>query len=70
MAFPAQIVETPNCQQNWDFLSTRIFSGVGSPNNKVQAPIGAIYLRRDGGAGTTFWVKELGGTGNTGWVAK
>lgn len=70
MAFPAQTVETPNCQENWDFLATRIFSGTGIPNGRIQAPVGALFLRRDGGAGTTLWVKESGASGNTGWVAK
>lgn len=70
MAFPARTVETPNCQENWDFLSTRIYSGNGSPLGKIPAAQGAIYLRRDGGAGTTLYVKETGGTGTSGWVAK
>lgn len=44
--------------------------GTGSPAAKVAAPVGAIYLRLDGGAGSTLYVKETGGTGNTGWAAK
>ncbi len=43
--------------------------GAGSPEGVVTAPIGAIYSRTDGGAGTSLYVKESG-TGNTGWVAK
>ena len=43
--------------------------GSGSPEGAVTAPVGAIYSRTDGGAGTSFYVKESG-TGNTGWVAK
>lgn len=43
--------------------------GSGTPEAAVTAPIGAIYHRTDGGAGTSFYVKESG-TGNTGWVAK
>lgn len=43
--------------------------GSGSPEGVVTAPIGARYSRTDGGAGTSFYVKESG-TGNTGWVAK
>lgn len=43
--------------------------GTGSPEGAVSAPIGTIYTRLDGGAGTTLYVKESG-TGNTGWVAK
>lgn len=43
--------------------------GSGSPEGAVTAPVGATYNRTDGGAGTSFYVKESG-TGNTGWVAK
>ena len=43
--------------------------GAGTPEGVVTAPIGAVYHRTDGGAGTSFYVKESG-TGNTGWVAK
>ncbi len=40
-----------------------------APEGSVTANVGSIYLRTDGGAGSTFYVKESG-TGNTGWVAK
>jgi hypothetical protein len=43
--------------------------GAGSPEGGVTAPVGAVYHRTDGGAGTSFYVKESG-TGNTGWIAK
>jgi len=43
--------------------------GSGSPESVVTAPVGAVYHRTDGGAGTSFYVKESG-SGNTGWVAK
>lgn len=46
-----------------------IYSGYGSPLNVVAAPVGSLYLRQDGGASTTLYVKETG-TGNTGWTAK
>ncbi len=46
-----------------------IKSGTGTPEAAVTAPIGTLYLRTDGGANTTLYVKESG-TGNTGWVAK
>jgi plastocyanin len=45
------------------------FFGTGSPESVVTASIGSTYRRTDGGASTTFYVKESG-TGNTGWVAK
>lgn len=46
-----------------------IYSGTGSPEGALAERVGAHYFRRDGGGGTTFYVKESG-TGNTGWVAK
>lgn len=45
------------------------YEGNGSPETVVIAPIGSTYRRLDGGAGTSFYVKESG-TGNTGWIAK
>ncbi len=44
-------------------------SGAGSPEGVVAAPVGSIYMRTNGGAGTSFYVKETG-IGNTGWVGK
>ena len=46
-----------------------LLTGTGSPESAVTAPVGSIFLRTDGGAGTTFYVKESG-SGNTGWVGK
>lgn len=43
--------------------------GSGSPAGVVSAPVGSLYLRTDGGANTTIYVKESG-TGTSGWVAK
>lgn len=45
------------------------YQGTGSPEAVVTARIGSFYSRYDGGAATSFYVKESG-TGNTGWVAK
>jgi hypothetical protein len=45
------------------------YRGNGTPEGAVAAPVGSLYLRMDGGATTTLYVKESG-TGNTGWVAK
>lgn len=41
--------------------------GTGSPEGVVTGNIGDIFIRTDGGTGTTLYVKESG-TGNTGWV--
>ena len=46
-----------------------ITSGVGSPEGIVDAPVGSMYTRTDGGAGTTLYVKESGTTA-LGWVSK
>ena len=48
---------------------TRILTGTGTPEGRVVAPVGTIYARTDGGAGTTLYVKEAG-VGATGWAAK
>jgi hypothetical protein len=49
--------------------NVREIIGVGSPEGSFSAGRGSRYLRTDGGASTTLYVKESG-TGNTGWVAK
>lgn len=46
-----------------------IIFGSGSPEGVQSALIGSIFLRSNGGANTTLYVKESG-SGNTGWVAK
>jgi hypothetical protein len=43
--------------------------GNGSPEGAVAAPVGSLWLRLNGGANTTLYVKQSG-TGNTGWTAK
>lgn len=52
--------ETQSCYVKW---------GAATPEGAITAPVGAIFLRTDGGAATTLYVKESG-TGNTGWVGK
>lgn len=49
--------------------SSSIIPGSGDPEGVVTAAVGSLFLRSDGGAGTTLYVKESG-AGNTGWVAK
>ena len=48
----------------------RDMAGSGSPEGVVSAPVGSTWRRTDGGSGSTFYVKESGGSGNTGWVGK
>lgn len=43
--------------------------GYGTPENAVAKAVGALFLRLDGGASTTLYVKTSG-TGATGWTAK
>jgi hypothetical protein len=50
-------------------LTSYLTSDAGSPEGRYTAPIGSLYTRTNGGAGTTLYVKESG-TGNTGWVGK
>jgi parallel beta-helix repeat protein len=50
-------------------FSAFITAGAGSPEGVQSAAVGSIWMRTDGGAGTTLYVKESG-TSNTGWVAK
>lgn len=46
-----------------------LFGGVGDPNGAVTAPIGSLYMRTDGGATTSLYVKTSGSS-STGWTAK
>lgn len=55
-------------QLNWA-SQVRFIIRAGTPEGVVTAGIGAVCVRTDGGAATTFYVKESG-AGNTGWVAK
>lgn len=44
--------------------------GTGSPEGVKAAPVGSLYSRTDGGAGTSLYVKESGGSTSSGWVPK
>jgi len=48
----------------------QIVNGFGSPENVIVASIGSLYLRADGGANTSLYVKESGNDLATGWIAK
>jgi len=56
---------------NLHILGEGIFwaTGTGSPEGVLSARVGSLYSRLDGGANTTFYVKESG-TDATGWVGK
>lgn len=46
-----------------------IMTGAFDPEGAATAPIGSIFLRSNGGAGTSFYVKQSG-AGFTGWAGK
>lgn len=61
-----------NCVVSGYYLlpgGVKIAAGTGTPEGAVSAPVGSTFSRTDGGAGTSFYVKESG-AGNTGWIAK
>lgn len=49
--------------------TTGVNVGSGSPEGVIAAGIGSLFLRLDGSAGTTIYVKESG-SGTTGWVGR
>jgi hypothetical protein len=49
-------------------IAPRLVSGNDTPEGAVAAKVGSVFLRMNGAAGTSLYVKETG-TGNTGWVA-
>jgi hypothetical protein len=48
--------------------NARFYSGTGTPLGVVSAYPGSIFLRTDGGAGTSIYIKESDVGGSTGWV--
>lgn len=60
---------TGSTNYDQDISGVKRFSGSGTPEGAITAPIGSTYNRTDGGASTCFYVKESG-VSNTGWVAK
>ena len=52
-----------------DLNPARISAGTATPEGAVTGAVGDLFLRTDGGASSTLYVKESG-TGNAGWTAK
>lgn len=50
-------------------LGPILVKGGGTPEGVITAPVGSIYSRTNGAAGTTLYVKESGDWTTTGWVA-
>ena len=46
-----------------------LVTGSGDPEGVVSAPVGSVFLRGDGGVSTSVYIKEAGGSGDTGWTA-
>lgn len=66
---PSPVLDVRGDGNIWLANGLLLGQGNGSPEGAVAAPVGSTYRRRNGGAGTTFYVKESG-TGSTGWAAK
>ena len=48
----------------------KLLAGTGAPAGVVVGSVGDLYVRKDGGALTTLYVKESGNGTTAGWVAK
>jgi photosystem II stability/assembly factor-like uncharacterized protein len=74
MKFTSRSVADIAAQRNFEqvevFISTYLIVGAGDPEGEVAGEIGALYLRTDGGAATTLYVKEADGGLDTGWEPK
>lgn len=70
MPLPVPKVSSQDCQRNWELIAGLVFAGHGTPEGAITAKIGATFHRLDGGASTSFYVKEADSGENTGWVAK
>lgn len=67
-----QMPKTDREYQRWcrETFDLRVLFGAGTPLANVTADRGTLYLRTDGGAGTTLYVKEGNDGTALGWVAK
>jgi hypothetical protein len=69
------VVSSVNCIAGTGTFATVIVGGAivwggsGTPEGVVNGDPGDIFIRQDGGAGTTLYVKETGSGTTTGWVA-
>lgn len=70
MALPHKTVSDPAATENFQVIGEYVIVGAGDPETRIAAPVGATFHRKDGGAGSALYVKESGGSGRTGWVAK
>ena len=66
---PSGAHQAPNTAGHSFVNGVKVISGSGSPEGVYGAVVGSLYLRSDGGAGTSLYVKESGSS-SIGWVAK
>lgn len=59
----------PRRFQELEVFLSQVYFSTGTPEGRVAAPVGALYLRTDGGTTATLYIKETSTT-STGWVAK
>jgi hypothetical protein len=53
-----------------EFGGGRQLAGLGDPNGRVVGYPGDLFLRMDGSAGASLYVKEAGVGTHAGWIAK
>jgi len=53
-----------------NLLITGNREGIGNPNGQLVGDVGDTFRRRDGGVGSSFYVKESDPGLASGWVAK
>jgi hypothetical protein len=68
-------VAVPQSDREWqkwlrETYDQRLKFGTGSPEGVVTADIGTLYMRTDGGATTTLYVKTANNGSANGWTAK
>lgn len=68
----AAVPKTDREWQKWvrETHDQRLRFGTGSPEGVVTADIGTLYMRTDGGAVTTLYVKTANNASAVGWTAK
>ena len=69
LSVEGSVLSTTSLYPSSPTSNSQIISGAGSPEGAVTAIRGSLFMRNDGGAGTSLYVKESG-AGNTGWAAK
>jgi len=53
-----------------DGKDVRILNGYGSPEGVIVASVGSLYLRKNGIASNTLYIKEANNDSAIGWTSK